>query len=64
MLTKFFVDSCIFIEAFKRTGLQPAKDLYKIIFNDFNSQYFVNEVVIDEVLFYFINNKKSLVFFH
>ena len=62
MLTKFFVDSCIFIESFKKTSLQQAKDLYKIIFNDFKSQYFVNEVVIDEVLFYFINNKEKFGF--
>ncbi len=62
MLIKFFVDSCIFIESFKKEGIKEAKELYKIIFKDFENNYFINEVIIDEVFFYFINNKQKFHF--
>jgi predicted nucleic acid-binding protein len=62
MAIKFFVDTCIFIEAFKKTGLKEAKELYTAIFKDFVNEFFINEVVIDEVLFYYINNKGKFYF--
>ena len=62
MVIKFFVDTCIFIEAFKKTGLKEAKELYTTIFKDFINEFFINEVVIDEVLFYYINNKEKFYF--
>ncbi|WP_029520205.1 PIN domain-containing protein [Persephonella sp. IF05-L8] len=58
MNKSFFVDSNIFIESFKQNYQKEAKDILNIIFSDKNNDYYINELVFDEVYFHLIIKNK------
>jgi predicted nucleic acid-binding protein len=57
---KFFVDSCIFIEAFKTTGTREASDILENILKHVEFvNFYINSIVESEVLYYFGFKQKS-----
>jgi predicted nucleic acid-binding protein len=57
---EFFVDSCIFIEAFKTTGTKEASDILENILKHIESvNFYINSIVESEVLYYFGFKQKS-----
>ena len=58
MNKSFFVDSNIFIESLKKSYQKEAKDILFLIFSDKHNDFFINEVIFDEVYFHLIIKNK------
>jgi len=58
---KFFVDSCIFIENFKRNEIPEAKAIWNEILRNFKeNDFFVNLIVKNEVVYHLFVKKKLM----
>ncbi len=57
---EFFIDSCIFIEAFKTTGTKEASNILENILRRIEFvNFYINSIVESEVLYYFGFKQKS-----
>ncbi len=58
---KLFVDSNIFIETFKKSGLKEASELWEFILNNFNKLDFTINLIVKNEITYHLFFKRKLI---